>query len=81
MFHLYILISKNFGTYYIGVSGDVEKRLKMHNNGMVRSTKYKKPWVVVYIKSFSTLGEARREELRLKSLKKRKEIEKLAEHF
>ena len=81
MFYLYILKSEKFGTYYIGASGNVEKRLKMHNNGAVQSTQYKKPWSIVYIKSFSALGEARKEELRLKSLKKRKEINKLIEHF
>jgi len=81
MFYLYILKSEKFGTYYIGVSSNVEKRLKTHNSGNVKSTQHKKPWSIVYIKSFSALGEARKEELRLKSLKKRKEINKLIEHF
>ncbi|MBU2578538.1 GIY-YIG nuclease family protein [Patescibacteria group bacterium] len=76
MFCLYILKSKNFGTYYIGISGDIKKRLKMHNSGMVKSTKSKKPWLLIHKEKFSTLRQARKRELYLKSLKKRKEIDK-----
>lgn len=81
MFYLYILKSKNFGTYYVGVSENVENRLKMHNNGEVKSTKFKKPWVLIYKESFKTLSEARKRESYIKSLKKRKSIENLIKHF
>ncbi len=81
MFYTYILKSKNFGTYYIGVSGKFKERIKKHNRGEVKSTKSKKPWLLVYREVFETLSEARKRELKLKSFKNRKALEKLIKHF
>ena len=81
MFYLYILKSEKFGAYYIGILNNIEKRLKVHNSGRVKSTKYRKPWVVIHKESFSTLKQARKRELYLKSLKSRKSIEDLIKHF
>lgn len=81
MFYFYILKSKKFGTYYIGISGNIEERLKAHNNGLVKSTKYKRPWSVVHKEGFLTLKQARKRELYMKSLKSRKAIEGLIKHF
>jgi len=81
MFHLYILKSKNLSKYYIGITGDIEKRLTTHNNGRVKSTKYARPWKLIYKESYPSLREARKRELYLKSLKKRKALEKLMKHF
>jgi len=77
MFYLYILKSQNFGTYYIGSTHDTEKRLKMHNSGFVKSTKNKRPWLLIYKEEFVALSEARKRELQLKSWKKRRAIESL----
>lgn len=81
MFYTYILQSVNFGTYYIGSTGNTEERVKNHNSGLVKSTKHKRPWQLVYKESFLSLSEARKRELYLKSLKKRKAIEKIIKHF
>ena len=77
MFYLYILKSQNFGTYYIGSTSNIDERLKMHNNGFVKSTKGRKPWLLIYKEEFETLSEARKRELQLKSWKKRRAIESL----
>jgi len=69
MSYLYILqnSSKN---YYIGITNlTVEKRLKRHNNGDVFSTKFYRPWRVIYKKYFPTLKQARISEKRIKSWK------------
>ena len=39
---LYIIENKD-GRHYIGISRDANHRLKDHNSGMVRSTKFYKP--------------------------------------
>ena len=77
MFYLYILKSINFGTYYIGISADIQKRLEAHNSGRVKYIKSKKPWSLVYKEEYKTLSRATKRELKLKSLKKRGAIEKL----
>ena len=81
MFFVYILQSKKFGSYYIGSCEEVKTRLDQHNNGLVRSTKSKIPWGLVYVESFETHIEARARERQIKSWKKRSAVEKFFKHF
>ena len=77
MYAMYILRSLKDGSYYIGSTNDVEKRLKRHNSGGSKYTKSKRPFELVYKEAFKTLSEARKREYYLKSLKSRVVIEKL----
>lgn len=54
---------------YIGHTSDLEKRLRWHNLGKVRSTKSRRPFKIVYSEALNTKSEAVRRELKLKSLK------------
>ncbi len=76
MGYLYVLKLNN-GSYYIGSCRDITKRLLNHKHKQVFSTKHKLPFVVMYVKIFTTYSEARKEELRTKRWKKRKSIENL----
>ena len=77
-FCVYILKSAMNGSYYIGSTENVEIRLKLHNSGMVTSTKRYLPWHLVYKAEYSDLSSARKRELQIKSWKKRSAIEKLS---
>lgn len=77
MFYTYILKSERNGSYYVGSSMDVTKRIQLHNKGLVRSTKRYTPWKVIYTEEYKTLSEARKRELQIKSWKKRSAIERL----
>ena len=77
MFLTYILKSENNSSYYIGSSGDIDKRISLHNKGLVKSTKRYIPWKLVYSEKYKTLLEATKRELKIKSWKKRDMIEKL----
>jgi putative endonuclease len=77
MFFTYILRSQKSGRYYIGHTQDIESRINRHNQGMVKATKSKGPWVLVYQEQFDTKIEANRRELEIKSKKSRLYIEKL----
>ncbi len=81
MFYVYILESKVNSSYYVGSSKNIEKRLVLHNKGLVQSTKKYLPWSLVHVEEFVTLKLARRRELQIKAWKKRNEIEKLINHF
>lgn len=77
IYSVYILKSNKNNSYYIGSSGNVAKRIALHNRGMVKSTKRYLPWTIVYQERFNNLSLARKKESQLKSLKKRKPIENL----
>jgi len=65
--HLYILQSEVDGSHYVGISKDPLFRLSYHNTGKVRSTKHKRPWVIVYTEKHGSTAEARKREKFLKS--------------
>ncbi|HKI78947.1 MAG TPA: GIY-YIG nuclease family protein [Ignavibacteriaceae bacterium] len=69
MFLVYILKSLITARYYIGHTSDLNKRLKAHNFGNVKSTKGYKPWEVIYTEKFETKSEAFKREMQLKSYK------------
>ena len=78
-FYTYILKSKKDNSYYVGSTNSIENRLRYHNKGKVKSTKYKRPLQLIYKEEYPTLTEAIKRERQIKSWKKRKEIEKLIE--
>ncbi|MCF6214020.1 MAG: GIY-YIG nuclease family protein [Flavobacteriaceae bacterium] len=72
MYFTYIIYSKNFNRYYVGLSADVSQRLKSHNAGKVKSTKAFTSWKLVHVEKFDTRIEARKREKYLKSAAGRK---------
>ena len=68
MFYTYIL-EKNSGKLYIGQTNNKEARLLRHNSNMVKSTKNKGPWKIIFYKEFLTRNESVNYEEYLKSLK------------
>ena len=73
---MYILKLKN-NSYYIGSTGNLERRLENHSNGEVKSTKNKLPCQLIYSENYKTRGEAQSREYKIKKWKKRSAIEKL----
>lgn len=67
MFYIYVLKSKKDNSQYIGLSENIEERLKEHNAGRVASTKSKRPWRLIYTEPFLKRLEARKREKYLKS--------------
>ncbi|MBI4138023.1 MAG: GIY-YIG nuclease family protein [Candidatus Wildermuthbacteria bacterium] len=77
MFYTYILESESSHSYYIGSCENVNKRLGLHNQGAVISTKRYRPWELVYSEEFGDRNGARRRELEIKGLKKRSAIQRI----
>ena len=71
-YFVYIIRSLSRGTRYVGVSDDVQKRIKEHNEGRCRYTSGRRPWKLLREEKLGTLGEARRRENFLKSGQGRK---------
>ena len=67
MVYVYILKNKN-AKFYTGITSlSPEDRLVRHNNGEVFSTKFGKPWRIIYFEEASTMKEARKREKQIKS--------------
>ena len=75
--HLYILGNPG-GRHYVGITGlDLDKRVKKHNRGEVMSTKFGRPWQVLYSENYKDYGEARKREKEIKSWKGGNSFKKL----
>ncbi len=74
--HIYILECKN-GSYYIGSTKNLEKRLKEHNDGKVYYTKTRRPLILKHTEEYDNYRLAFRREKQLKSWKKRVALERL----
>jgi len=65
MYYLYILKSNKDGDHYIGITFDLQRRLRYHNGGQVRSTKGRIPFKMIYSEKFDSRIEARAREVYL----------------
>ena len=74
---VYILKSIKNGTYYIGSTVDLERRIEEHNNGNSKYTSKLRPLKLEFNQEYSSLGDARKVENKLKRLKSRKIIERI----
>ena len=75
---VYILQNEQ-GTYYIGSTVDISKRLAHHESGFTHSTKRLGKVSLVFSQEYPTLLDARRIEYRLKKLKRKDYIKKIIE--
>jgi len=71
MFQTYILQSELDGSYYIGHTSDISKRLKEHNQGKAEYTSKKIPWKLVYVEIYDEKGKAFSREIFLKKQRNR----------
>ena len=64
---MHVLKSRKDNGICVGLSKNISRRFKEHNAGYVKSTKGRKPFVIIYEESFATRHEARAKEKYLKS--------------
>jgi len=63
LFYIYVIKSKKDKDLYIGFTNDLERRIKEHNNGLVLSTKLRKPFDFIYCEGYKSEKDARKREL------------------
>lgn len=67
MYYVYVLKSgKKPTTYYLGSTGNLERRINQHNNRKVVSTARHTPWKLAYYEAFLAEKDAREREYKLK---------------
>ena len=67
MYYIYAIKSILHNRIYVGLTRDLELRLREHNSGRTKSTKYYRPWEIFYTEEASSLKIAREREKKLKS--------------
>lgn len=77
MYTVYVLQSLKDKKTYLGCTHDLENRIKEHNYGEVKSTKDRKPFVLIYKEEFQGKYEAFKREKHLKSSWGRRQLKKI----
>ncbi len=67
MYYVYVIRSQRDKHFYVGFTSNLKKRLKTHNDGLVESTKLRKPFDVVYYEACVNKQDAVHRERYLKS--------------
>jgi len=71
MILVYVLFSKKHDRIYIGMTNNMDRRIKEHNTGRNRSTKAYIPWIIVHSENYDNRVDARKREKYLKSYRGR----------
>ena len=67
--HLFYVLECKDGSYYAGYTNDLEKRIRVHNEGKgAKYTRARKPVHCIYHECFETKREAMQAEYRFKQL-------------
>lgn len=74
-YFIYILECAD-GSFYVGCTNNLEKRLEQHNNSKwgAHYTKIRRPVVLKYSEKYKTLIEARRREQEIKGWRREKKL-------
>ena len=67
MYYTYVLLSLKDNNFYIGQTNNVESRFQRHQKGIVKSTKNRRPFKLLFYEKFQTRAEAMKHEKFLKS--------------
>lgn len=75
MNYVYILLCSD-GTLYTGWTNDLEKRIKIHNDGKgAKYTKTRRPVTLVYYEVYQEKREALKRECQIKKMTRKKKLQ------
>ena len=67
MYYVYLLRSQKDGNLYVGFTLDLRKRIEKHRKGEVNSTKFRRPFRLMFYEAFCNKYDALAREKYLKS--------------
>ena len=62
MFIIYAISSLSKNYIYVGLTSNLEERLRRHNKGYEKTTKFYSPFILIYSETSETRIEARKRE-------------------
>ena len=68
MYYNYVLQSEKDGKRYTGFTNNLERRLKEHNMGLNKSTKFRRPFKLIYYEVCGSKRDAINREKYLKTM-------------
>ncbi len=77
MYYVYVIQSLNTGSFYKGLTKNVESRLAEHNNGKTQSNRCNRPFRLIHVELCSDIKDARRLEKYFKSGSGREVIQEI----
>ncbi len=77
IWHVYVLKSFKDGKFYIGSTSNLQARIKRHNRGDNISTRWRRPFELIYQEVYNSRREAMIREKKIKSWKSGDEFKKL----
>ena len=66
-YYTYVLLSQKDNKFYTGYTSDLKRRFEEHNSGRVKSTKDKRPLILIYYEACLNQQDATHREKYLKS--------------
>lgn len=66
-YYVYVLVSKRDKNFYVGYANNLKSRFEQHSNGLVRSTKERRPLELVYYEACRDKRDAMHREKYLKT--------------
>ena len=67
MYYIYVLQSEKDNNFYVGYTANLKERLKLHNDGKIKSTKGRRPFKLIYYEACLEQKDALKREKYLKS--------------
>jgi putative endonuclease len=80
-YYVYVLQSLRDNGLYIGSTGDLRMRFRLHNDGAVRSTSPRRPFELIFYEAYRSEYDAKRREIYLKSTKGRTTLKSMLQNF
>jgi putative endonuclease len=81
MFYVYILQSEKDTNLYTGFTENLKRRIRQHNNGEVISTKYRRPFKIIYYEACLNMKDALHREKYLKTTYGKRYIKNRLKHY
>ena len=66
MYYIYIIKSEKDGKLYIGSTSNIRRRFYEHNKGSVLSTRFRRPFKLIYLEGYLSKEDAFHREHNLK---------------
>lgn len=80
-FYVYVLLCFGDKKFYIGFTKNIEKRLRDHQRGLVRSTSSRRPVELIFFEGYRNRYDALRREKYLKSSKGKTTLRFMLQQF